>query len=86
MLTGYQASMEDLVFSSNIFVSRLADQINFIVLRRTVPVIFVILDLEGRVGINATEEGINRRGQSLRLQALRWALENKNVDFGVRQI
>lgn len=86
MLTGYQASMEDLVFSSNIFVSRLADQINFIVLRRTVPVIFVILDLEGRVGINATEEGINRRGQSLRLQALRWTLENKNVDFGVRQI
>lgn len=78
--------MEDLVFSSNIFVSRLAEQINFIVLRRTVPVIFVILDLEGRVGINATEEGINRRGQSLRLQALRWALENKNVDFGVRQI
>lgn len=78
--------MEDLVFSSNIFVSRLADQINFIVLRRTVPVIFVILDLEGRVGINATEEGINRRGQSLRLQALRWTLENKNVDFGVRQI
>ena len=86
MLTGYQASMEDLVFSSNIFVSRLVDQINFIVLRRTVPVIFVILDLEGRVGINATEEGINRRGQSLRLQALRWTLENKNVDFGVRQI
>ena len=86
MLTGYQASMEDLVFSSNIFVSRLAEQINFIVLRRTVPVIFVILDLEGRVGINATEEGINRRGQSLRLQALRWTLENKNVDFGVRQI
>ena len=78
--------MEDLVFSSNIFVSRLVDQINFIVLRRTVPVIFVILDLEGRVGINATEEGINRRGQSLRLQALRWTLENKNVDFGVRQI
>ena len=78
--------MEDLVFSSNIFVSRLAEQINFIVLRRTVPVIFVILDLEGRVGINATEEGINRRGQSLRLQALRWTLENKNVDFGVRQI
>lgn len=33
-------------------------------MRRTLPVIFVILDLEGRVGINATEEGINRRSVS----------------------